>query len=184
MLLDILVEMNLSTIEHYSNEGVDGYMLYDDWGLQDRLMISPVIWRELWKPCYFKIFSAAHQAGMLTLMHSCGYIIEIIDDLIEAGLDIIQIDQQENMGLEALGNRFRGKITFFSPVDIQSIMVNGSDDEIRVYCHKMADILGTDTGGFIPKWYDDPTSVGHRAEAIDVMCEEFLKISGKRHKNK
>ena len=36
---------------------------------------------------------------MLTLLHSCGYIMDILEDLIEIGLDVIQIDQQENMGL-------------------------------------------------------------------------------------
>jgi hypothetical protein len=176
-LLDVLVEMNLVAIEHYRAAGADGYIFCDDWGLQNRLMIRPEAWREFWKPCYARIYGAAHEAGMATFLHSCGHIVDILDDLIEAGLDVIQMDQQENMGLELLGERFGGRITFWCPVDIQMTMAHGTLDEIRTYCRKMVALLGRPEGGFIPKWYGDPAGAGHRKEAIDAMCEEFLAIS-------
>ncbi|MEA2064499.1 MAG: uroporphyrinogen decarboxylase family protein [Gemmatimonadota bacterium] len=176
-LIDILVEMNLVAIEKFARAGADGLFFTDDWGLQDCLMIAPEAWREIWKPRYERVFSAAHQAGLLTFLHSCGHIVDILDDLIEAGLDVIQMDQQENMGLELLGERFGGRITFYSPVDIQKTMVHGSPDEIRAYCRKMAACLGRPEGGFIPKWYSDPEGAGHRPDAIQAMCEEFLSLS-------
>ncbi|HPT97847.1 MAG TPA: uroporphyrinogen decarboxylase family protein [Armatimonadota bacterium] len=176
-LLDILVEMNLYAIQRYAKADVDGFMFCDDWGLQERLMISPDKWREFWKPCYARVYAAAREAGMLTFLHSCGYIVDILDDLIEAGLDVIQMDQQENMGLENLGERFGGRITFYCPVDIQKTMVYGSLDDIRAYCRRMVRALGRPEGGFIPKWYGDPKGAGHTQEAIDAMCTEFLRIS-------
>ena len=176
-LIDILVDMNLIAIERYAEAGADGYIFCDDWGLQDKLMISPQAWREIWKPRYARIYSAAHEAGLLTFLHSCGNIVEVIDELIEVGLDVIQMDQQENMGLELLGERFGGRITFFSPVDIQNTMARGTLDDIRAYCRKMVRLLGRPAGGFIPGWYADPVAVGHRQEAIDAMCEEFLRLS-------
>ena len=175
-LIDILVEMGISAIEKFAALGVDGYIFPDDWGLQNRLMIAPEKWREIWKPRYARIFKAVHDAGMLAFLHSCGYIVDILDDLIEIGLDVIQMDQQENMGLELLGKRFGGRITFYCPVDIQNTMVYGSLDDIRSYCRKMVKLLGRHDGGFIPKWYSDPIGAGHRQEAIDAMCEEFLRI--------
>ncbi len=176
-LLDILVEMNLVAIERYAAAGVDGFIFCDDWGLQDRLMISPASWRALWKPRYARIYRAAHEAGLLTFLHSCGYIVDILDDLIEVGLDVIHMDQQENMGLELLGRRFGGRITFFSCVDIQNTMVRGTLEDIRRYCRRMAELRGRPEGGFVPRWYTDPTGAGHRPEAIAAMCEEFLAIS-------
>jgi len=181
-LIDILVKMNLYAIERYAQAGADGYIFCDDWGLQDRLMISPDSWREIWKPRYACIYHAAHEAGLLTFLHSCGNIVDILDDLIEIGLDVIQMDQQENMGLEMLGERFGGRITFYCPVDIQNTMVNGNLDDIRAYCRRMVNCLGRHSGGFIAKWYGDPVGAGHRQEAIDVMCQEFLDIS-KKSKN-
>ncbi|MCX7590264.1 MAG: hypothetical protein N2255_01410 [Kiritimatiellae bacterium] len=176
-LLDVLVEMNLYAIGQYARAGADGYIWCDDWGLQNRLMISPESWRAIWKPRYARVYRAAHEAGLLTFLHSCGYILDILEDFVEIGLDVIQLDQQENMGLEVLGARFGGRITFWCPVDIQTIMVKGSAAEIRAYCRRMVNVLGRPSGGFIAKWYSDPVAVGHTREAIAAMCDEFLKIS-------
>ena len=176
-LIDVLVEMNLYTIEKYAEAGVDGLIFCDDWGLQDRLMISPDMWRQIWKPRYKRIYQAAHDHGILTFLHSCGNIVEILDDLIEIGLDVIHMDQQENMGLELLGTRFGGRITFYSPVDIQKVMTNGTLDDICAYCRKMVETLGRPNGGFIPRWYEDPVGAGHSQEALDAMCQEFLLLS-------
>ena len=176
-LIDILVEMNLVAIERFSRAGIDALYITDDWGLQNRLMISPQSWRDIWKPAYKRVFEAAHAAGLYTFLHSCGYIIEIMDDLIEIGLDVIQMDQQENMGLELLGDRFRGRITFFCPVDIQATMARGNPDEIVRYCRKMFECLCTPSGGLIPRWYSDPVGAGHSDRAIRAMSEEFLSLS-------
>lgn len=176
-LIDILVDMNLVAIWKYAEMGADGFIFCDDWGLQNRLMIDPKAWRRIWKPRYARIYDAAHNAGLLTFLHSCGYIVDILDDLIEIGLDVIQMDQQENMGLDVLGARFGGRIAFWNPVDIQHTMAHGTLEEIRVYCRKMVAALGRPEGGFIAKWYGDPKGAGHRQEAIDAMCEEFAKLS-------
>ena len=176
MFVNLLADMNIEIIRRYAQLGIDGVINCDDWGLQNRLMISPDAWREIWKPAYKRVYDAAHAAGMDTFLHSCGYITDIIEDLIEIGLDVLHLDQQENMGLENLQN-FRGRITFFSPADTQTVMPAGNPDEIRAYCRKMARCLGTKAGGFIPRWYTDPKGVGHTQESIDIMCSEFLKIS-------
>jgi len=174
-LIDILVEMNLAAIERYGQAGCDGFMFCDDWGLQDRLMIDPAKWREIWKPAYARVYTAAHEAGMLTLLHSCGEITSILDDLIEAGLDVIQMDQQENMGLERLGREFGGRVTFWCPVDIQQTMAHGTLEEIRAYVRDMIKHLSRPEGGFIAGYYSDPTAAGHSPEAIEAMCDEFMK---------
>jgi hypothetical protein len=175
-LIDVLVEMNVYAISRYAAAGANGLMFCDDWGLQDRLMIDPASWRAIWKPRYARVYRAAHDAGMLTFLHSCGNITAILDDLIEAGLDVVQMDQQENMGLEALGERFGGRITFWCPVDIQQTMVHGSLDEIRAYCRQLVRTLGRPEGGFIATWYSDPVGAGHRPEAVRAMCEEFVAL--------
>jgi len=176
-LIDLLVDMNLYAIERYATADIDAYMFCDDWGLQSGLMISPDAWREIWKPRYARVYSAAHDAGLLTFLHSCGHITATLDDLIEAGLDVIQMDQQENMGVEFLGETFGGRITFWCPVDIQATMAHGTLDEIRAYCRKLVSCLGRPQGGFIAQWYSDPVGAGHREEAIEAMCEEFVKLS-------
>ena len=146
-------------------------------GLQNCLMISPDNWRQIWKPRYKRIFEAAHRQNIFTFLHSCGYIVDILDDLIEIGLDVLHTDQQENMGLELLGRRFAGRITFFSSADIQTVMVNNAPDKIREYCQNMFKFLGKPQGGFIPRWYTDPFGAGQSQQALDTMCEEFVRLS-------
>lgn len=175
-LLDVLLDLNLEAIKGYAKLGVDGYFIADDWGLQDRLMISPEHWRTFWKPRYQKMFAAVKKAGMYSFMHSCGHIMDILDDLIEIGLDVVQMDQQENMGLENLGQRFKGRITFMAPVDIQQAMYKGPD-AIRAYARKMVENFATKDGGFIPSWYGDPRGVKHPPESVEAMCTEFMKLS-------
>jgi hypothetical protein len=174
MLIDLLVDMNITAIDHYAEADCDGFFHCDDWGLQDRLMIDPAKWVEFWQPAYARVYGHAHDRGMLTLLHSCGDIRTILDPLIEAGLDVIQMDQQQNMGLENLA-AYAGRITFWCPVDIQNMMNKGSLDEIRTYVHRLIDTLGTDDGGFIAGYYGDPRAAGHRPEAIEAMCDEFCK---------
>jgi hypothetical protein len=41
----------------------------------------------------------------------------------------------------------------------------------------MVKALGRPEGGFMAQWYSDPAGAGHRQEALDAMCDEFLKIS-------
>jgi hypothetical protein len=175
-LLEILVQMNLVAVEKFAAAGADALIFCDDWGLQNRLMIAPESWRAIWKPAYARVFGAAHAAGLRTFLHSCGYIVDILDDLIEIGLDVIHMDQQENMGLELLGQRFGGRLTFYSPVDIQMGMQR-SLPEVRAYARRMTETLGRKAGGLIPRWYTDPAGAGHTREAIDAMCEEFFALS-------
>ncbi len=175
-LLDVLVDMNLVAVEKFAAAGADGFLFCDDWGLQSQLMISPAKWRELWKPRYARIYRAAHDAGLLTFLHSCGYIVDILDDLIEIGLDVVHMDQQENMGLDLLGRRFGGRITFFSGADIQTAMQRPLP-ELRAYCQQMVRCFARPEGGFIPRWYTDPAGAGHTQDAIDAMCDEFLRLS-------
>jgi len=175
-LIDILADMNCYAIEQYAKAGVDGYIFADDWGLQDRLMIDPEKWREIWMPRYERIFSKALSYNILPFLHSCGYIVDILDDLISVGLHAVHMDQQANMGLKLLGERFGGKLTFYSPVDIQCGMQNGLE-HVRDYTKNMAKYLARHEGGFIARWYTDPVGAGHSEEALLVMCDEFQKIS-------
>lgn len=181
-LLDVLTDMQIKAVEKFSEFGMDGYFMLDDWGVQNSLILSPELFRKFWKPRYEKIFKAVHEKGALTFLHSCGNIVEILDDFIEIGLDVINQYQQENMGLELLGKRFGGRITFLASADIQTVLCFGSDDDIRKYCREMVKHLWRPEGGFIPMVYGDNEGMHIRPDAIKVMCEEFLKINDEIYK--
>lgn len=174
-LLDIMTDIAIKSVNRIADiGGVDGIFSCDDWGLQDRCMVSPEVFRKFFKPRYAKIYATAHKYGMLTFLHSCGHITELLDDFIDAGLDVIQMDQQENMEVENLANRFGGRICFWCPVDIQNTMVKGRLEDIRKYAKYLIESFGKFNGGFIAKWYPSPEAVNHSQEKISAMCETFV----------
>jgi uroporphyrinogen decarboxylase len=158
--------------------GCDGVMGYDDWGLQDRLMISPALIEEFYLPLYRENWALAHALGMDVWLHSCGYTIQVLPWLAEAGLNVAQLDQQENMGLEELDRAVGGRLAFWCPVDVQKTMVTGSEDDIRAYVRRMIATLGAHRGGLISMAYSSPEAVNHTPEKVAAMCEAFRTWGG------
>lgn len=181
-LLDMICEISMTAIERFAEIGVDGIISADDWGLQDRLMVRPEIWMEVWQPKYKKVYSFARSKGLLTFLHSCGYIVDILEGLIDAQLNVIQMDQQENMGVERLGKLFGGRLCFWCPVDIQNTMVRGTVEDVRNYAKNLIDTFGRFNGGFIAKWYPSPQAVGHSWEKIKAMAEVFVEYGAQVYK--
>lgn len=174
-LLDVMTDIAIKSIQHLAALGIDGILSADDWGLQDRPMVSPKIFRQFFKLRYKRVYQIAHRLGMLTFLHSCGNIMELLDDFIEAELDVIQMDQQENMGVGNLAKRFGGRLCFWCPVDIQRTMIKGTLEDIRSYARHLIDSFGRFNGGFISKWYPSPEAIGHSQERINAMAEAFVK---------
>jgi uroporphyrinogen decarboxylase len=151
----------------------DGIMAYDDWGVQDRLLISREMILDFFMPHYQNNWNLAHELGMDVWMHSCGHIAGVLNDFISAGLNVIQMDQQEHIGLDKLNKDFGGRIAFWCPVDVQKTMVTGSLEYIRKYVKKMVETLGSHQGGLISMCYSSPEAVGHTQENTEAMCQVF-----------
>jgi len=94
-------------------------MYMDDWGAQQSLLISPRQWREVFKPLYKDYIDLAHQYGKFIFMHTDGYTLDIIPDLIELGLDAINA-QLFTMDIDELGRKFAGKITFWEKLTVST----------------------------------------------------------------
>ena len=173
-LVSIIVKLNIELIDKYADLHIDCIMGCDDLGLQNSLMINPVMWREIFKPGYKAMIDRAHERGMKFFLHSCGYIIDIIGDFIEIGLDALQCDQQDNMGVDRLNERYGGKITFFSPVDIQTTLSTNDEEKIRLKSKHLVETLGSHNGGFIGKVYPSPKDIGVTEKSIGFMLQSFL----------
>lgn len=179
-LLERMTEIAITSIEHIGPMGVDGVVSCDDWGLQDRALMPPATFERFFKPFYKRIYHRCHEHGMLTFLHSCGHISELLDHMIEAEVDVIQMDQQQNMGVRHLADNFGGRICFWCPVDIQNTMVKGTVEEVREYARKLIETLGAFNGGFISKWYPSPEAVKHSWDKIRAMSEAFVQYGDYR----
>jgi hypothetical protein len=170
---DLLIKM----IQNYAAIGVDSVMFYEDWGTQDKLMVNPNLWRTEFFPRFQRLCRVAHENKIKVFMHSCGQVGVIVPELIQAGIDLLQFDQPELHGIDTLFSyQQRFRITFWCPVDIQTVLQSRNETLIRTKAREMLDKLWNKRGGFIAGWYDDETSIGLSPEWQKHASEEFIRF--------
>ena len=176
-LLDRLTDLTVEVIDQWNRVGpVDAFMTWDDFGLQTTLQIKIETFRELYKPRYARMAEAAHRNGMHYIFHNCGYIIDMIPDMIELGVDVVQLDQPRLMGHQRLANEFGGKICFWNTVDIQwSTSTSVTADEIRGEVAEMTEASAHLNGGLIARHYPQPQDIHLSNEAQVAIYEAFLE---------
>ncbi len=180
-LLDrITDEWQIGLVEELAARGCDGVMMTDDWGTQHRLMISPAMWRRFIKPRYARLSEAIHDNGMKFFLHSCGMIKDIIDDLIEVGLDVLQKDDLEAIGTEYLAEHTAGRLTYMSPLDVQRIMPGADGGKIGRESKKLIKRLGSNGGGLIGTTYMQPTAIGLTWGQFTLMRYYFFVFGQRR----
>ncbi len=160
-------------IRQLKAEGFDSVGLADDWGTQSSLFISPALWREVFKPRYKRQIELAHACGLDVYFHGCGYIYDIIPDLIEIGLDILNPGQPNINNVRRMGEEFSGKIGFACPVSYQTTGISGTAEEIRAEVSEFVDCLGNRGGGLIGIIPGDLPGLGAPQANIDCMVEAF-----------
>ena len=178
-LADRIVEFDLGIIRNISRcfpGAIDGLGFTDDWGTQQALIINPRLWNEFFKPRYQRIFNAIHAAGWHVWMHSCGKVNAILEGLIEVGVDIIELQQPRTLGIEEIGQKYRGRICFASLCDIQHTLPFKSDDEIRAEAKLLLEQWAAPEGGFILIDYGDGNAIGVDLEKKRVMLDAFLEF--------
>lgn len=177
-LADRVVPLLARCMENWAAAGADAVMFWEDWGTQDRLLISPQMWREVFKADYTALCEVARGKGMSVWMHSCGYIWDIIEDLIECGITVLQLDQPGLFGVNRLAEAFGGRLTFWCPVDIQQVLPTGDTARIEAFAKDLVEKLGAQRGGFIAGYYSDLESIGVKPEWQDVACRAFVRYGG------
>jgi len=170
-LRDLVHEFFLREIEAWTNTDIDGISFMDDWGAQNSLLISPKMWRELFKPLYIEYIDMIHAAGKDVFFHSDGYIMDIIPDLIEIGVDAVN-SQLFCMDIEEIGRRFKGQITFWGEIDRQWVLPFGTPDDVRTAVRRVRSALDDGTGGLIAQceWGNDVSS-----ENMEAVYETWLE---------
>jgi hypothetical protein len=123
-----------------------------DFGAQNNCFISPKTFRTLYKPFYQRVNDWIHQnTHWKTFIHSCGSILPIIPDIIEAGFDILNPVQisAANMDPTVLKTRFGDQVTFWGGgVDTQKVLPFGKPDEVRAQVRENMAIFRKG-GGFV-----------------------------------
>jgi uroporphyrinogen decarboxylase len=154
-LLDALLEIHLVSLAHFLEAVgpyIDVILFGDDLGMQSGPQMSPTMYREYFKPRHERMWKKAKEsADVKVMLHCCGGIRPLMDDLIDAGLDTtnpIQISC-EGMEASALKKDFGDRLCFWGGgCDTQRVLPYGKPGEIREHVLRQAEILSPG-GGFV-----------------------------------
>jgi uroporphyrinogen decarboxylase len=118
---------------NFAELGVDIIWIGDDFGMQNRMVISPALFRKFFKPRYARLFEEWKSINpqVKIAFHSDGNILPIIPDLIEIGLDILNPVQPKSMDPALVKKVYGDKLTFWGTVDIQEVLPFGAPEDVR-----------------------------------------------------
>ena len=98
----------------------DGVFWYDDMGYKNSPFFSNAMYKELLKPYHKKVIDWAHERGMVTELHSCGFIEPHIPDLVEIGLEMLNpLEIKAGMDPAKLKNLYGDKLAFHGGINAQ-----------------------------------------------------------------
>ena len=145
-LIEMLEDFNLSIVKRFIKGGCSSMEYPEDLGMQIGPMISPELFRKYIKPSYQKLMQPARDAGIPIHMHSDGDIKSLADDLIDSGVEVINLQDLVN-GIDWIADRFKGKICVELDIDRQFITANGTPAQIDALIREEVEKIATPEGG-------------------------------------
>ncbi len=148
-----------------------------DFGTQNGPFISPKAYRNLYQPFQKRLNDWVHEnTTWKTFMHSCGSIVKLLPDFIDAGFDIINPVQTSATGMEAqtLKSEFGSDIVFWGGgIDTQKTLPFGTAAEVRQQVKERIDIFGPG-GGFVFNSIHN-VQAGVPVENLLALYETFIE---------
>ncbi|NLO75009.1 MAG: hypothetical protein GX100_12985 [candidate division WS1 bacterium] len=128
--------------------GADEFHIGGDIAMQDRLFMSPQVWREVDKPRLARLIGIARgiNPDIHVSIHSDGNLMEIMDDLVEIGFDVINPVQPECMDPVEVKRRWGDKISLWGCGSLQQVLPYGRVQDVRDHVNYLIENCGYDGG--------------------------------------
>lgn len=147
-LIGRLEEFNLSLIRHFLKADVDIVRIPEDLGMQVGPMLSPDYFRRYIKPSYQRMISLVQQAGKLVHMHSDGDIRLLADDIIDGGVNALNLQDLVN-GVDWIAANLKGRVCIDLDIDRQEITPYGTPAQVDALIRDEVEKLGSKAGGLM-----------------------------------
>jgi len=175
-LLERLAEQNTVRALAYAAAGADVLHCGDDVATQAASMFSPALWRRLMHSRWARIWEAAKaiNPGIRIWYHSDGNITDLVDDLVDAGLDILNPLQPECLDTDEIHRRHGSHLTFDGTIGTQSTMPFGTPDDVRARVREVIGKYGRSGGLMIaPTHVLEPEVPLGNIDALFEACREY-----------
>lgn len=128
----------------------DIFLMGDDFGMQKGPMMSLRMWRKYFAKGFRAYVEQAHRFGLKVMHHSCGSVRYLMEDFIDAGLDILQALQPRarDMDLATLKREYGRDLSFHGSMDIQETLPFGTPADVEREVRERMD-AAKQGGGFL-----------------------------------
>lgn len=111
---------------------VDAFSISDDWGGTQALLMSPAHLREFFIPPFRRLVRGLKTLGPPVIMHNDGRIWDVLDDLVDTGIDGFHpIERAAGGDLARVKQRYAGRLCPIGNVDNKVTMCTGSPEDVR-----------------------------------------------------
>ena len=171
-LISQLEEFNLALVKRFVKAGCASMGYAEDLGMQIGPMLPPDLFRRYIKPSYTRLMNPAKEAGIPIRMHSDGDIRTLADDLIDSGVQVINLQDLVN-GIDWIADRFRGKICVELDIDRQRITPYGTPKEIDALIYEEVKKIALPSGGLCMVYGLYPGVPLENAKAVMDAMEKY-----------
>ncbi len=168
-LIEVIYSHSQAIIDQWLSMDVDVIEMPEDLGTQSSSLISPAMMAKYVTPVYRRLMEPCRRQGKHVAFHSDGYILGIVDQLLDAGVTIINPQDLCN-GIDALAEHLKGRVAIRLDIDRQTVIPYGSRQDIHDLIEEEVRKLGSPAGGLemIAGIYP-PTS----PDNVRSLCEAF-----------
>ncbi|HBQ64936.1 MAG TPA: hypothetical protein DD727_08490 [Clostridiales bacterium] len=168
-MIGLVKGFSLERVRRLVGTEPDMILYPEDLGSQTQSLISPDLFRKYIKPVYRELVAPAREKGILVHMHSDGYILELLEDLMDVGMDVMNMQDLVN-GLDNIRRCVDGRIAVDLDIDRQGLTVSGSPKDIDDHIREAVMKLGSPEGGLSMTWQVwPPTPIRNMAAVMEAM---------------
>ena len=175
-MLDHLARQNMIKCTAAARAGADCLHCGDDVANQGALMFSKDTWKKLMLSRWAKIWAASREIkpDIHIFYHSDGNIMSIVEELVDAGVDILNPLQPECLDIDEVVRRVGDRAALDGTIGTQSTMPWGSPDDVRRRVKEVIDKYGRNGGLFIaPTHVLEPEVPLENIDALFEACQEY-----------
>ena len=171
-LIKMIEDFNMSIVKHYLDLGVEWMAYQEDLGMQTGPMLSPEHFKKYIKPSYQRLMTPAREKGTIVHMHSDGHLHDLIDDIIDGGVEVINLQDLVN-GVDWIAKKFAGRVCVDLDIDRQRITSKGSPQQIDALIREEVEKIGSKKGGLMMLYGLYPCIPLENVKAIMDAMEKY-----------
>lgn len=168
-LIGMVSGFNLGCVRRWLGLGPDMLQYPEDLGMQVGPMLPAGLFRKYIKPIYQRLMAPARESGVIVHMHSDGDIRTLIDDILDCGVEVINLQDLVN-GIDWIAKRLAGRACIDLDIDRQKVTPYGTPRDIDALVREEVEKLGSGRGGLLMVYGLYPgVPLANAAAVMDAM---------------